>query len=310
MKSSKIIGTRASILALAQAQEVKNLLKHPDIEIKTILTSGDKIKDRSLAEIGGKGLFVKEIEEALIAKTIDIAVHSTKDLPPDLDPRTSIAAFLKRINPHDCFLSKNYRSIAELPKSAIVGTSSPRRKAFLLMLRPDLKVINFRGNVDTRLKKIALSEVDAAVLARCGLERIKDKIGQHELFQEIIPIETILPATGQGALAIQIRKDDESVLSLVKNIDDYETRICVEAERKFLKEIGASCLTPVAAFCELENHKKKLRLRTIILDRDGSDFFRTEFESDDFSAESAKALAIKAAQTTKLKASKLLRRII
>lgn len=300
------IGTRASKLALIQAAEVKNLLlaktslTEAQIEIVTFTTSGDKIQDRNLAEIGGKGLFIKELEEALLAQKIDIAIHSAKDVPPVVHQNTKIAGFTTRKDPRDYFISQKFNSIEELPQHAVVGTSSARRKAILLRIRPDLNVVNFRGNVDTRLGKLADGKVDATILATCGLSRLQKEIAP----QNIIALETMLPASGQGSLAIQIREDDAAAHDFVRQINDEGSEICVAAERAFLRELGASCKTPVAAYCQLENGA--LNLRTIIFDFDGSEIFATHNSG---SRHEGEALALKAAQETKLQAAKLLAKI-
>lgn len=315
LTSNKIrIGTRTSKLALAQVEEVKSLLspylQNLEIEIVRITTSGDQIQDRNLAEIGGKGLFIKELEEALIQNKIDIAVHSAKDVPPFLHEATQLAAFTQRFDARDCLISKNFAAISDLPNGAIVGTSSARRKAILLRLRPDLKIVNFRGNVTTRLAKIENDEVDATILATCGLERLshnqtlcpkgyKNKI--------LIEKDVMLPAGGQGALAIQSRKDDQRISEILAKINNRETQICVKAERAFLRGLGASCSTPVAVNAFLKNGK--LNLKTLILANDGSEIFATESESE-ITLEAATELGTKASDKTKKEAEELLKKII
>lgn len=298
------IGTRASKLALIQAAEVKSLLltktslTEDQIEIVTITTSGDKIQDRNLAEIGGKGLFIKELEEFLLANKIDIAIHSAKDVPPTVHEDTIIAAFTKRRDPRDYFISQKFNSIEELPQHAVIGTSSARRKAALLKIRPDLKIINFRGNVDTRLNKLIGGEVDATILATCGLGRLQKEVAT----KNIIPLETMLSAAGQGSLAIQIRENDSAAAELVKKINDVESETCIATERTFLRELGASCKTPVAAYCKHEGDV--LNLRTIIFDFDGSEIFATNN-----SGANGESLAFKAAEQTKAQAKLLLAKI-
>ncbi len=302
------IGTRASKLAITQVNEIKKLLlqnsdlAENQIEIIHITTSGDKIQDRNLAEIGGKGLFIKELEEALLAKKIDIAVHSAKDVPPLVADTTHIAAFTKRKDARDYFISKKFDSIDALPNAAVVGTSSARRKAILLRLRPDLKIINFRGNVDTRLSKLEDGKVDATILALCGLSRLEKNIDE----KNILSLETMLPAAGQGSLALQIRRDDEEITKLIAKINDYETQICVEIERKFLQELGASCKTPVAAYCAIEDGGK-LHFRTTIFDFDGREIFATDDWLGD--VKKGQELAVGAAAQVKEKAQKLLDKI-
>ncbi len=305
---SKIrIGTRKSKLALAQSQEVKHLLQTHlpslEIEIIPITTSGDKIQDRNLCEIGGKGLFIKELEESLIQNKIDIAIHSAKDVPPIIHEETEIAAFTKRFIVNDCFISKKYNSIKELPQNALVGTSSARRKAILLKIRPDLQIVSFRGNVDTRLNKIENNEVDASILALCGLKRLSIE----NQIKKIISIEEMLPSGGQGALAIQVRKNDKQAIEIVEKINHLETQICVKSERSFLRNLGASCATPVAVYAYKENNN--LKLDTLILDYDGSQIFSTNLVGD-FTLEDGIELGIKAALKTKKEAKDLLDRII
>ena len=314
LTSNKIrIGTRTSKLALAQVEEVKSLLSpylsDLQIEIVPINTSGDKILDRNLAEIGGKGLFIKELEEALIQNKIDVAVHSAKDVPPIVDEATKLVAFTKRYDARDCFVSKKFRSIFELPQGAVVGTSSARRKAILLRLRPDLKVINFRGNVTTRLTKIESDEVDATILAACGLERLGLKTTCPKGYSDKHHIEKsqMLPAGGQGALAIQVRKDAEKISQIISKINHSETQICVKAERSFLLELGASCSTPVAVHAVVENGS--LNLETLILANDGSEVFATKMQGN-ADLESAVMLGKQAAEKTKKEAAELLKKII
>lgn len=311
---SKIrIGTRTSKLALAQVAEVSALLsphlQNYQIEIVPITTSGDKIQDRNLAEIGGKGLFIKELEEALIQNKIDIAVHSAKDVPPFLHDATDLAAFTQRFDARDCFISKKFDSIYDLPQGAVVGTSSARRKAILLSLRPDLKIVNFRGNVTTRLTKIENDEVEATILAACGLERLSAKASCPKGYSDknLIEKNVMLPAGGQGALAIQVRKDDAAIVHILAKINHVETQICVKAERAFLSELGASCSTPVAVHAEIKN--AEVNLKTLILSYDGSEIFATESKGN-VTIESAIELGANAAQKTKNEAAELLKKII
>ncbi len=300
------IGSRTSKLALSQVAEVHLLLAEhfPEIkvEIVPITTSGDKIQDRNLADIGGKGLFIKELEEALLQNKIDIAIHSAKDVPPQISNQTTIAAFTPRLDARDCLVSKNYKSLKDLPKGAVIGTSSARRKAILLRLRPDLKIVNFRGNVDTRLAKIENGEVDGAILALCGLRRI-DKDG---FVKEIIEKNKILPAVGQGCLAIQARSDDKKIIEIFAKINDEKTQIEVKCERAFLRDLGASCASPVAVHAQVEGDK--ITLETAIIDYDGKEIFQNKSKAK-ANLEDAVALGKKAAQTTKTKAEKLLKKI-
>jgi hydroxymethylbilane synthase len=314
LTSNKIrIGTRTSKLALAQVEEVKSLLspylQDFQIEIVPINTSGDKILDRNLAEIGGKGLFIKELEEALIQNKIDIAVHSAKDVPPMIHEDTQLAAFTQRFDARDCFISKKFQAISDLPKGAVVGTSSARRKAILLRLRPDLKIINFRGNVTTRLNKVESDEVDATVLAACGLERLSLKAScpKGHLDRNYIEKSVMLPAGGQGALAIQVRKDAEVISKILAKINHDETKLCVKSERSFLRELGASCSTPVAVHAVIESGV--LNLETLILANDGSEIFATKLQGN-ADLESAVMLGKQAAEKTKKEAAELLKKII
>lgn len=315
LTSNKIrIGTRTSKLALAQVAEVSALLaphlQNHEIEIVPINTSGDKIQDRNLAEIGGKGLFIKELEEALIQNKIDIAVHSAKDVPPLLHDATHLGAFTERFDARDCFVSKKFSAISELPEGAIVGTSSARRKAILLRLRPDLKIVNFRGNVTTRLNKIENDEVDATILASCGLERLSRKqtiCPKGYKNRNLIEKDVMLPAGGQGALAIQSRKDDKKINEILAKINHLETQICVKAERAFLRELGASCSTPVAVHAEIKNDE--MNLETLILSYDGAEIFATKSKSE-VAIGSALELGVKAAQKTKNESAELLKKII
>ena len=300
------IGSRTSKLALSQVAEFHLLLADhfPElqIEIVPIITSGDKIQDRNLADIGGKGLFIKELEESLLQNKIDIAIHSAKDVPPTLDEKTILAAFTPRMDPRDCLVSKKAKSLKKLPKGAVVGTSSARRKSILLRMRPDLKIVNFRGNVNTRLEKVEKGEVDAAILAVCGLMRI----AKESSVREAIETNVILPAGGQGSLAIQARNDDKKILKILEKINDKKTQIEIKCERAFLRGLGASCSTPVAVFAETK--KDKIHLQTQIIDYDGSEIFETK-SSGEAELEAAIELGYKAAEKTKAGAADLLKKI-
>lgn len=271
---SKIrIGTRSSLLAVTQAQRVKNLLiddlgiDEDRIEIIKFKTSGDKFKDISLADIGGKGLFIKELEEALITNKIDVAVHSAKDVPPEVRGGTQIAAFLKRRRANEYFISKKYNSIDDLPSNATIGTSSARRKAILLQKKPGLEIVNFRGNVDTRLKKIEDEVVDATILAVCGLERLGREIEEDK----IISIEEMLPSVGQGSLALQIRDGEDEIYQILRQINNQQSEICIYCERVFLQQLNASCKSPVSVYCQIKDGK--LLFSGKIYDFDGSQEF-------------------------------------
>ena len=270
------IGTRGSPMALRQTMLVRDGLAeaHPDlaapgaVEIVTIRTSGDRVQDRMLAEIGGKGLFAKEIEEALSAGRIDLAVHSLKDLETWLPDGLAIACVLPRDDPRDVFVSATGASLAALPGNARVGTVSLRRQAQLLRHRSDLVVVPIRGNVDTRLRKLEAREFDAILVALCGLKRL-DLAGRAT---EILPREVMLPAVGQGALAIECRADDETVSQLVGPLHDPISAACVGAERAMLAALDGSCRTPIAGLAEAANGRLMIEGR--LLKPDGSDEIR------------------------------------
>jgi hydroxymethylbilane synthase len=267
------IGTRGSPMALRQTALVRDrlLAAHPDlgaapgtVEIITIRTTGDQVQDRRLAEIGGKGLFTKEIEEALFAGRIDLAVHSLKDVETWLPEGLEIACVLPRDDPHDAFLSLKAPTLAALPKGASIGTASLRRQAQLLRRRPDLTVVPIRGNVNTRLKKLEAGEVDALVLALCGLERL----GMAERVTEILSPEVMLPAVGQGVLAVECRACDEKLRRLLEPLHDQASAACVAAERAMLAALDGSCRTPIAGLAELDGDR--LVLEGLLLKPDGN----------------------------------------
>ncbi|MBR6012765.1 MAG: hydroxymethylbilane synthase [Selenomonadaceae bacterium] len=262
------IGTRASRLALWQAEFVANELKKKfpvlDVELIKIQTTGDKILDSPLAKIGGKGLFTKEIENQLAEKKIDLAVHSLKDVPNELEKNFKIAAITKRENPFDAFVSEKFSSLKNLPKNSVVGTSSLRRAAQILKIRPDLQIKNLRGNVETRLKKLSAGEFDAIILAAAGLKRL----GYAEKIREIL--SEIIPSAGQGALAIEIREDDFLTAEKIKFLNDEKTFSAVKVERDFLKKVGGSCQIPVGIFAEVD--EEKISARAIISSIDGKNF--------------------------------------
>jgi len=312
--SAKIrIGTRTSKLALAQVAEVKELLKDAlgdrEFEVVPINTSGDQNLHCELAEIGGKGLFIKELERALVQDKIDIAVHSAKDVPPHLHEETIIASFTKRMDARDCLISKDYSEIKDLPQGAIVGSSSPRRKAMLLRLRPDLKIVSYRGNVTTRLERAQNGEVDATILANCGLERLSKGDKSCPLGYDVknfIEKDLMLPAGAQGSMAIQVKKDNLEIYDFVRTANDFKTEIEVRCERAYLSELGASCYTPVGVHALQDGDS--LKLETIILDYDGSDIYETKSEGK-FALDEAISLGKKAAKKTKAEAKELLKKI-
>jgi hydroxymethylbilane synthase len=265
------IGSRGSPLALVQARQAQVALAMacgitPEkIEITIIRTSGDKIQDRPLADAGGKGLFTKEIEEALLAGAIDFAVHSSKDIPAVLPAALTLAAFLPREDPRDALISNAAKSIADLAHNARVGTSSPRRQALLKRARPDLRTVPLRGNVETRLRKIDAGEMDAAVLAVAGLKRL----GLFSKMATALEVDAFLPAVGQGAIAIETRADNENTRAHAAAIDDADTHIALAAERAFLAALGGSCRTPIAGHARLDG--ETLIFRGLLAKTDGSD---------------------------------------
>ena len=245
------IGTRASKLALAQAQWVLKRIsaEYPDIEVElvTVKTKGDRVRDRPLSAIGGKGLFVKEIEEALQREDIDIAVHSLKDVPAELPGNLHIGIIPEREDPCDVIISKDNASLEGLPKNSRIGTSSLRRAAQLLHHRPDLKIVPLRGNLDTRIRKLHSLDMHAIIVAAAGLKRM----GLAGQITQILPADLMLPAIGQGALGLELRLDDQHTGTMVMFLDHYPTRVAVEAERAFLKELKGGCQLPVAGFGKL-----------------------------------------------------------
>jgi hydroxymethylbilane synthase len=276
------IGSRGSQLALWQANHISALLRARghQVEIEIIHTTGDKITDVPLAMVGtkgglGKGIFTKEIEEALAAGHVDLAVHSLKDLPTELPPGFEIAAITERQDPRDAFCSRHYLKIEDLPQGARVGTSSLRRQAQLKAIRPDLDIHPLRGNVDTRLRKLEQGEYDAIILASAGLKRL----GKTELVKQIISAEIMCPAAGQGALGIEIREGDAKTRELLAFLNDPNARAATTCERALLNRLGGGCQVPIGAFAELRNGK--LHLESIVADPDGSKLLRDSREGDD-----------------------------
>ncbi|ODN70403.1 hydroxymethylbilane synthase [Methylobrevis pamukkalensis] len=265
------IGTRGSPLALAQAHEVRDRLTAAHgladgaIDIVVISTSGDRILDRPLSEVGGKGLFTKEIEEALIAGSIDLAVHSSKDMPTELPDGLVLDHFLPREDVRDVFISPRAERLADLPAGAIVGTASLRRQALLRRLRPDLEVVTYRGNVQSRLRKLGEGVVDATLLALAGLNRL----GMAEVATEILDAESFPPAVGQGAIGIETRAGDTRVGDVLAAIHHGETAVCLAAERAFLAALDGSCRTPIAGLAQVDA-AGTLSIRGMILKVDGA----------------------------------------
>ncbi len=267
------IATRKSKLALVQSQQVADHLMalHRGLvaELVTFDTTGDAIQGQNLSEIGGKGLFTKELEDALLAGTVDMAVHSLKDMPAVLPKGLEIACIPKREDARDAFISRRYKSISDLPNGAVVGTSSTRRAAQVNALRPDVKIIPFRGNVQTRLKKLEEGVADATFLAVAGLSRL----GLGDVISEILPPSAMLPAVGQGALAIEINSQHKNMRALLAPLNHVATYVCVEAERSFLKTLDGSCRTPLAAYATLNDGV--LSFDCMIASSDGVSVFRT-----------------------------------
>jgi hydroxymethylbilane synthase len=269
------IGSRGSQLALWQANHISSLLRARghEVEIEIIHTTGDKITDVPLAQVGakgglGKGIFTKEIEEALAAGRVDLAVHSLKDLPTELGPGFEIAAITEREDPRDAFCSRQYAKIEDLPQGARVGTSSLRRQAQLAAIRSDLNIYPLRGNVDTRLRKLEQGEYDAIILAAAGLKRL----GKTELIRQTIPAEIMCPAAGQGALSIEIREGDTSTRQHLQFLNDSAAWAATTCERALLNRMGGGCQVPIGAFAEKRDGK--LHLEAIVADPDGSKVLR------------------------------------
>lgn len=272
MKAKLTIGTRQSLLALWQSNHIAALLRkqYPKCEVvlKKIVTKGDRILDVPLAQIGGKGLFTKEIEEDLLDGTIDLAVHSLKDMPTVLPEGLCLTAITERANVGDAFVSNKYGSFEELPLGAVVGTSSLRRKAQLLAKRPDLEIRDLRGNVDTRLRKLDEGLYDAIILAAAGLERL----GHGDRISSLIPADVCLPAVGQGALAIEARTEDKEVRDMLSFLNDLTTKQATDAERAFLGLLEGGCQVPIGVHADVEG--ENIRIEAIIAALDGSNILR------------------------------------
>ena len=270
MREKLIIGTRGSKLALIQAEMVKSAWREKfpelELEVKTIKTTGDIFKEASLAEIGGKELFTKEIDEALIKGEIDIAVHSLKDVPGIISSRQEIVATLPRADARDALVGA--KSFAELPPGAIVGSASPRRTAQILNTRPDLKVVNFRGNVPSRVKKVEEKQVDCTLLAIAGLARLNLKVKYYPL-----SIKEMLPCAGQGVIAIAARSDDDKTKNIAAKINHEETFTVINAERAVLKTYNGDCRTPIAAYAVIKGDE--IHLDALIAGLEGEKIFRT-----------------------------------
>lgn len=272
MKKRVRIGTRGSALAVWQSEWVKSriLALHPgcEVELVKIKTTGDKILDVPLAQVGGKGLFVKEIETALLEGRVDLAVHSMKDMPAEVPPGLCIGAIPQRENPLDVLVSKNGKSFEALPQGAKVGSSSLRRGAQVRHIRPDIEICGLRGNLDTRLRKLESEDLDAIILAAAGITRL----GLAEHITEYIPESIMLPAIGQGALSIEMREGDEGIQPHVEPLDDRETRVTVETERAFLARLEGGCQVPIAGRAKLI--EDGLEFTGLIAEIDGSVMLR------------------------------------
>lgn len=278
------IGTRGSQLALWQSELVASLLKkeYPniDVELVKIKTTGDKILDAPLAKIGDKGLFVKEIEVALLDGSIDIAVHSAKDMPTEIPAGLTLAVYMKRDDPADALISRDGKKLDELRDGAIIGTSSLRRRAQLMAYRPDLKFVDLRGNVGTRLAKLEEENLDAILLSGAGLTRL----GMGDRITERLASDIVVPAVGQGLIVIEARQDNAEIMDLVRFLNDYETSTCVKAERAFSDRIGGGCQVPIGAFAVLDG--EIIRMQAVVASLDGERVLRADTEGPAADAES------------------------
>lgn len=278
MKTNLIIGTRQSLLAMWQSNYIAGRLREEypgcEVTLKKIVTKGDRILDVPLAKIGGKGLFTKEIEQELLDGTIDLAVHSLKDMPTVLPEGLCLTAITERANSGDAFVSNKYNSIEELPEGSVLGTSSLRRRAQLLARRPDLKIVDLRGNVDTRLKKLDEGQMDAIILAAAGLTRL----GHADRIKEIIPQSYCLPAVGQGALAIECRADNFKVRQMLDFLNDTATKQATDAERAFLGLLEGGCQVPIGVHAEV--NEGRIAMEAVIASLDGSTVLRDTAEGN------------------------------
>lgn len=276
LKGHLILGSRGSPLALTQANFVKKLLEEEygdlEISIRPIKTTADRIQKKPLTEIGGKALFLKEIEEEILKKKVDIGVHSMKDVPVNLPQGLMIGAVLKREDPRDVFLSKKYRSLLFLPKKAKIGTGSLRRKAQLKNFRPDFEIIPLRGNVETRVRKMGSEGLSGILLAAAGLTRL----GLASKITEYLPTSLMLPAVGQGAIGLEVREDAASLRHLIEVLNDIETAHCVDAERAFLEALEGDCQSPIAAFAEIDG--QMMKLTGMVASLDGRELIRDRVE--------------------------------
>ncbi|MCH1626599.1 hydroxymethylbilane synthase [Fredinandcohnia quinoae] len=276
-----IVGSRRSKLALTQTnwviQQLKNLGLPYEFEVKEIVTKGDKILDVTLSKVGGKGLFVKEIEQAMLSKEIDMAVHSMKDMPAVLPEELTIGCIPKREDHRDVIISKDRVPFSKLPSGSIIGTSSLRRSAQLLATRNDIEIKWIRGNIDTRLAKLENEEYDAIVLAAAGLKRMG---WSDDVVTDFLDTETCLPAVGQGALAIECRSDDKELLDALAKFNDEYTNVTVTAERAFLHKMEGGCQVPIAAYATLSN-EKNISLTVLVASPDGKTMYKEEVHGVD-----------------------------
>ncbi len=272
------IGSRGSQLALWQANFIAGALRGlgREVVIRIIRTTGDRLQGSAFPAAEGKGIFTREIEEALLAGEIDLAVHSLKDLPTDLSSAFTLAAIPKRADPRDVLVSERYASLEDLPAGAVIGSGSLRRQAQLRNRRPDLKYVEFRGNVDTRLAKLARGEADAILLAAAGLDRLE----RTEWIRQRFSPGVLCPAAGQGALAVECRADDQDARAALQPLEDEETRLAISAERAFLAALGGGCQTPIGAYCRKAG-AEELVLLGAIASPDGSRILRGEMRYSD-----------------------------
>jgi hydroxymethylbilane synthase len=279
-----IIGSRGSKLALVQANWIKSQLedsnKEIEFSIEVIKTTGDNITDVPLSKIGNIGLFTKELENALIEKKVDLVVHSAKDMPTEIPELLEIGAVTKREDPHDVLISKDHVSLKDLPQNAKLGTSSLRRRSQILAARPDLEIVDLRGNLDTRLNKLDSGDLDAIIVARAGLIRL----GLADKASEIIPYDIMLPAVGQGSLCIEIRENDENIKKIIKVLIDYNAMFEVRAERALLGRLQGGCQIPIGALAEVI-YPSNLKMEAVVCSLDGTTVIRDTIEGkvDDFS---------------------------
>ena len=301
VKHNITVGTRGSKLAVTQAEMVikklKSKFKNYDFTIKTIKTSGDKLLTDNLSKIGGKGLFIKEIQEAMQNGEVDIAVHSLKDMPTISPPGFLMAGVLKRDDPHDVFISHKFSSIKKIDEDALIGTSSARRKAILLETNSKIKVINFRGNIVTRLKKLDEDQVDGIILSYAGLKRLK----MTKRITQKIPLSDMLPSPAQGTICIECLDNNSMAIDMIKKINHDKTMIETDCEREFLKNVEGDCKTPVSAFAKIRG--KKIKLEINIIHPFGISNYYDSISGD---VTNYKSLAKVLADNSKYKAAKIL----